>query len=140
MSDLTAQAQNFNWLLADFVNGTHGVEHALGVSSDGLVIAISDGLDRETGDQFAAITSGLASLAAGAARCFDYSGVDQVIVEMHEGMLFVSKISDGSSLGVIASKDCDIGLVAYEMTVLVKKAGVVLTPELIAELKGAFLG
>ena len=37
----------------------------------------------------------------------------------------------------MASEDCDVGLVGYEMAVLVDKAGSVLTPELRAELQGA---
>ena len=44
-------------------------------------------------------------------------------------------ISQGSSLGVIAEKNCEIGLVAYEMTLMVERAGEVLTPDLVAELK-----
>ena len=37
----------------------------------------------------------------------------------------------------MAGADCDVGLVGYEMAVLVDKAGSVLTPELRAELQGA---
>ena len=36
-----------------------------------------------------------------------------------------------------AEADCDVGLVAYEMAVLVEKAGTVLTPELRAELQAS---
>jgi hypothetical protein len=38
-------------------------------------------------------------------------------------------ISDGSSLAVLASADCDMGLVAYEMALLVERVGRALTPE-----------
>jgi uncharacterized protein len=37
-------------------------------------------------------------------------------------------ISDGSSLAVLARGDCDMGLVAYEMTLLAERAGSALTP------------
>jgi hypothetical protein len=37
----------------------------------------------------------------------------------------------------VASAECDVGLVGYEMAVLVEKAGNVLTPELRAELQAA---
>ena len=37
-------------------------------------------------------------------------------------------ISNGSSLAVLAASTCDLGLVAYEMTLLVERAGRVLTP------------
>ena len=52
-------------------------------------------------------------------------------------ILFVTGISDGSCLAVVAEGSCDVGLVAYEMTVLVERAGAVLTPELRMELQGA---
>ena len=39
-------------------------------------------------------------------------------------------ISDGSSLAVLASADCDMGLVAYEMALLVERVGRALTPDM----------
>ncbi len=48
-------------------------------------------------------------------------------------------ISDGSCLAVVADAGCDIGLVGYEMAVLVERTGAVLTPELRAELSGTLL-
>jgi hypothetical protein len=51
----------------------------------------------------------------------------------------VSSISDGSCLGVVAQRGCDIGLVGYQTTLLVERAGAVLTPDLVAELKQEML-
>ncbi|MDH3679449.1 MAG: roadblock/LC7 domain-containing protein [Acidimicrobiia bacterium] len=132
---VSKEAQDFNWLLKQFVERTDGVREAVAVSSDGLLLAASAGRQRENVEQFAAITSGLISLTAGAAACYDFKAVEQVIVEMTEGYQFVTAIGDGSTLGVIADRDCDIGQVAYEMTHLCKRAGAALTPALIAELK-----
>ena len=42
--------------------------------------------------------------------------------------MFVMAISDGSSLAVLASLECDTDLVSYEMTLLVEAVGDVLTP------------
>ena len=123
-------------LLATFVASLDGVEHALVVSSDGLAVTTSPGLTREVIDQFSAITSGLVSLTQGASRCFDYEAMDQVIVEMRRGFLFVAAVSDGSCLSVVADKTCDIGLVGYEMTLLAESAGELLTPELVTQLRG----
>ena len=133
--DVSQEAQDFNWLLVQFVEKTDGVQEAIAVSSDGLLLAASAGRRRENVEQFAAITSGLISLTGGAAACFDFDGVEQVIVEMSKGYLFVTAIGDGSTLGVIADSDCDIGLIAYEMTLLCQRAGAALTPALVAELK-----
>lgn len=132
---VSEEARNFNWLLMQFVEKTDGVQEAIAVSSDGLLLAASAGRDRENVEQFAAITSGLISLTGGAATCFDFDGVEQVIVEMGRGYMFVTAIGDGSTLGVVADRDCDIGLVAYEMTLVCQRAGAALTPALVAELK-----
>jgi hypothetical protein len=61
--------------------------------------------------------------------------VTQTVVEMDRGFLFVMSISDGSCLTVLATSNCNVGVVAYEMTVLVTRAGDVLTPSLRAELQ-----
>ena len=50
---------------------------------------------------------------------------------------FGSAINDGSCLTVLAASSCDVGVVAYEMTVLVTRTGDVLTPRLRAELQAA---
>jgi uncharacterized protein len=137
MSNLSSAAQNINWLIANFVSQVPGVQEAVVVSADGLPMAVSEGLDRDSADRFAAVASGLIGLAYGAAGRFDGGGVNEIVVEMERAFLFVTGISDGSSLAVMAASDCDVGLVGYEMAVLVDKAGSVLTPELRAELQGA---
>jgi predicted regulator of Ras-like GTPase activity (Roadblock/LC7/MglB family) len=72
-----------------------------------------------------------------APRCIDGGLVTQTVVEMDQGLLVVMAISDGSCLTVLAASACDVGVVAYEMTVLVTRAGDVLTPGLRAELQAA---
>jgi predicted regulator of Ras-like GTPase activity (Roadblock/LC7/MglB family) len=57
------------------------------------------------------------------------------MVEMSTGFLFVASISDGSCLGVLSTKDADVGLVGYEMTLLVERFGSVLTPQVRAGLR-----
>jgi predicted regulator of Ras-like GTPase activity (Roadblock/LC7/MglB family) len=135
MPQLSDDARNLNWLVGNFVKATPGVAHALVVSADGLPVALSDRLDRPRADQLAAIASGLASLTQGATRCFDGGLVAQTVVEMERGFLFVMSISDGSCLAVLAASTCNVGVVAYEMTVLSARAGDVLTPSLRAELQ-----
>jgi predicted regulator of Ras-like GTPase activity (Roadblock/LC7/MglB family) len=55
---------------------------------------------------------------------------------MGGGFLFVTSISDSSALAVMCDPDCDIGLIGYEMSLLVSRIGQVLTPALRAELQG----
>ncbi len=135
MSQLSDTATNFNWLIDDFVDKTAGVTDAIAVSSDGLLIATSRSLERQDAEQVAAIVTGMVSLSEGASRAFGFDGLQQVIVSMKGGFMFVSSISLGSALGVVATAGCDIGLVGYQTTLLVEKAGALLTPELIAELR-----
>jgi len=104
------------------------VAHAIVVSADGLPLAFSDGFPADRADQLAAVASGLSSLTQGAARVFEAGPVIQTVVEMEGGLLLVMAISNGSSLAVLAASDCDMGLVAYEMTLLVERVGRALTP------------
>ncbi len=129
------EAKNFNWLLQQFVEQTDGVQEAIAVSSDGLLLAASAGRQRENVEQFAAAIAGLTSLAAGAARCFGFNDVEQLIVEMSGGFMFVAAIGDGSTLGLLADQHCDVGLIGYEMTLLLNRVGSALNPTLVAELK-----
>jgi hypothetical protein len=112
-----------DWLLADFVKETPGVRHSLVVSADGLRLAASELLDPAFADRLAAATSGLISLARGAAKVLAAEPVSQTIVEMAGGYLFVSSLAQGSTLTVYADRECDIGLLGYEMTMLANRAG-----------------
>ncbi|WP_045748580.1 roadblock/LC7 domain-containing protein [Actinoplanes rectilineatus] len=112
---------------------TDGVRDAVAVSSDGLLIAGSDGLSRAEADQLAAIVSSMASLARSASRRYDFDGLKLIMIEMHRGFLLVSVIAGGSCLGVVAGSDCDLGLVGYEISLLTERFGGLLTPALIAD-------
>jgi predicted regulator of Ras-like GTPase activity (Roadblock/LC7/MglB family) len=123
-----ALVQDLNWLLTNFVEQVPSAAHAIVVSSDGLAMARSHGLPPDRVDQLAAVTSGLTSLTHGGARVFEGGRVTQTMVDMQRGLLIVMAISGGSSLAVLAAADCDTGLVAYEMTLLVERVGSALTP------------
>src|SRR5690606_26909751 len=116
------------------------IKQAVVVSSDGLAMAVSDGTDRETADRLSAVASGMIALAYGSAGRFGAGSVCNVIVEMTEGWLFVTGISDGSLRCVLTGKNVDIGAVAYEMALFAERAGEVLNPEVREELKAALVG
>jgi len=128
---------SFAWLITDFVHRVPGAAHAVVVSADGLLLASSKGLPKDRADQLAAVASGLTSLARGAAKVFEGGTVAQTVVEMANGFLFLMSVSDGSCLAVLGSPESDIGLVVYEMTLLVERVGQQLTPEMRAQLQGA---
>lgn len=126
---------DLDWLLEDFVDRVPGASSAAVVTADGLVLCVSAQISRDRADQLAAITSGLASLTDGAALFFSAGSVRQLIVEMEDGFLFVARVSDGSVLAVMCESSCDIGLIGYEMSLLIGRIGNVLTPELRARLQ-----
>lgn len=128
---------DFGWFITDFVRRVPEVAHAVVVSADGLLLAGSYALPADRAEQVSTVASGLVSLAQGAARCFDYGDVVQTIVEMKLGYLFLMSISDGSCLAVLAAPNCQMDVVAYEMSMLVERMATRLTPELRAQLAAA---
>ena len=124
----TVDGRQLDWLLVDFVRSTAGARHAVVVSADGLRLAASQGVGEALGDQLAAVTSGLLSLAMGVASSFGAGPVRQTIIEMAGGYLFVTSISEGSMLAVFAERTCDMGMIGYEMTLLAARVGHMLTP------------
>lgn len=135
MTTLSAEATNFNWLLGNFSKRVPGVRHTLVVSADGLLMAMSEDMDRTNADRMAALVAGLASLTRGAARQLNAGGMRQAIVEMDRLLLFTTNVSDGSILAVVADATADVGLVGYEMALLVARAEASMTPQLIAEMR-----
>jgi predicted regulator of Ras-like GTPase activity (Roadblock/LC7/MglB family) len=133
----TVGGRQLDWLLVDFVRGTAGTRHALVVSADGLRLAASEAVGTALGDQLAAVTSGLLSLAQGVAGSFEAGEVRQTIVEMAGGYLFVTSISEGSLLAVFAERACDMGMIGYEMTLLADRVGHLLSPGRRAPVPGA---
>ena len=124
----TVDGRQLDWLLVDFVRSTAGARHALVVSADGLRLAASEEIGEALGDQLAAVTSGLLSLAQGVATAFTAGPVRQTIVEMAGGYLFVTSISEGSVLAVLAERACDMAMIGDEMTLLAARVGHMLTP------------
>lgn len=135
MTTMSTEATNFSWLLDNFVRNVPGVTHTLVVSADGLLMAMSDKLDRTQGDQLSAIVSGISSLTRGAARQLNGGEVRQAIVEMDNMFLFSMAISDGSVMAVMADAGCDVGLIGYEMALLVSRTEQTLTPQLVGEMR-----
>jgi uncharacterized protein len=117
-----------DWLLDDFAGRVPHVAQAVAVSSDGLVVAATRTLTKDRADQLAAVASGLVSLLAGAARLLEAGSVVSNLTELDGGFMFSMAVSSGASLMVLASRQCDIGTVSYEMTELINKVGPLLTP------------
>jgi len=119
-TDTTGQ---LSWLLDNLVNKVEHIKQALILSRDGLVVAASQGLAREDGEHLSALAAGVQSLARGAGQHFHGGEVRQTIVEMEFAFLFVSAAGKGTCLAVLTSSEPNVGLVAYEMAMLVRRMG-----------------
>ncbi|MEV1053837.1 roadblock/LC7 domain-containing protein [Streptomyces sp. NPDC049887] len=110
-------------LLTSLVDRVADLRHAIVLSEDGLVISRSTSLDRTGSERLAATASALMSL--GSAICADAGGggVLQVLIEMRDGFLVLTSAGRGTHLAVLAASKADIGVVAFEMNMLVKKIG-----------------
>jgi uncharacterized protein len=127
------EQSDLGWVLDDFVLRVADVAHTIVVSADGILLARSSTLPEENADQLGAIASGLTSLSEAASRAFDAGSIRQACVEMEQGYLFTMAMSRNANLAVLATPDCELGLLAYEMSMLVEHVGDRLTPELRAE-------
>jgi uncharacterized protein len=123
--DPARQRQDLGRLITEFTERVPEVQHALVVSSDGLLLAASDQTQRDHLDQLSAITAGLMSLARTAADIFDCGAVNDALVVMERGTLVVMAVGDSASLSVLTTA-ADLDLVAYEMTMLGEQVGSVI--------------
>ena len=128
-----------SWLLNSLCERVPDVAHAIALSSDGLLMATSERIERSQAEQLAAVACAFSSLALGTSKHVGGGAVKQTTVEMENGFLFVTAIGEGSALAVLASTDADMGLVGYEMAMLVSRVGEFLTPALRSELATAFV-
>jgi uncharacterized protein len=119
----TTSTIDITWLVNDLVERVAHAEQAVVLSSDGLLIAKSAGLGREDAEHLSAVAAGLHGLARGAGRRFGRGSVRQTIIEMESGFLFVTAGGNGACLAVLGTEDADVGLIAYEMAMIVARVG-----------------
>jgi predicted regulator of Ras-like GTPase activity (Roadblock/LC7/MglB family) len=126
MGDSTTTGE-LDWLLDDLVARVAGARRAVVLSADGLMIGRSRELTRDDAEHLSAVASGFQTLARGTGHHFGGGHVRQTVVEMDHAFLVVTAAGQGASLALITTADADMGMVAYEMNLLVKKVGAVLT-------------
>ncbi|WP_306371161.1 roadblock/LC7 domain-containing protein [Nocardiopsis sp. CC223A] len=118
---------NLDWLLDDLADRVVGAAHAIVLSADGILLGRSRELPPEDAEHLSALASAFQSLARGTGRHFGGGDVRQTVVEMEHSYLFVTAAGAGACLAVLATEDADVGLVAYEMNLRVKRVGQFLT-------------
>ena len=119
----TMQTAHLTWLLDDLIQRVPAAHQAVVLSADGLLMGASAGLRREDAEHLSAMAAGFQSLAKGASRHFRAGPVRQTVVEMESAFLFVTAAGHGACLAVLAGRDADLGIIAYEMAMLVTRVG-----------------
>lgn len=127
MVEMTTATGDLNWLLDDLVDRVVGAEHATVLSADGLLLGRSRALSADDAEHLSAVASAFQSLARGTGRHFGGGAVRQTVVEMERAYLFVTAAGQGACLAVLATEDADVGLIAYEMNMRIKRVGQFLT-------------
>ena len=123
MGYTTNQSANLTWLLDDLIERVPSAQQAVVLSADGLMMGASATLSREDAEHLSAMAAGFQCLAKGASRHFRAGPVRQTVVEMEDAFLFVTAAGLGACLAVLAASDADLGLIAYEMAMLVTRVG-----------------
>jgi len=123
MTQTKSNGEQLGWLLDNLVSRVANVRQALLLSRDGLVVATSKNMSREEGDNLSALAAGVHSLARGVGKQVGNEEVRQTIIEMESGFLLVTAAGSGTCLAVVTGPGADLGLVAYEMAILVKRSG-----------------
>ncbi|QXJ23577.1 roadblock/LC7 domain-containing protein [Actinomadura graeca] len=116
-------SSDLGWLLDDLVHRLPHARSAVVLSADGLLMASSKGVTQDDGEHLAAVAAGIQSLAKGAGTRFGGGPVRQTIVEMQSAFMLVTVAGKGACLAVLAGEDADVGLIAYEMAMLVTAMG-----------------
>jgi predicted regulator of Ras-like GTPase activity (Roadblock/LC7/MglB family) len=117
------QSGQLDWLLDDLVARVAKVTRAVILSRDGLAAGSSGGMSREDSEYLCAAAAAFQSLAKGTSQHFGGGAVRQTVIEMESAFLFVMAAGEGSCLAVVAAQGADVGMVAYEMALLVRRVG-----------------
>ncbi len=126
---MMANTGELNWLLDELVQRLAGSERVVLLSADGLLIGRSGNLSVADAEHLSALCSGFQSLARGTGRQFGGGEVRQTVVEMDNAFLVVTAAGRGACLALLAEAEADMGMVAYQMNLMVKRVGTAMSSE-----------
>ena len=131
---MTSAAENspdLDWLITSFAERIPGVESVVVLSTDGLVTAVRRARQGHGRHRRRHLRPRQPHGGGGPA----HGGRQRQPGHRRDGRLPLRHHHQrGSALAVMCGPDCDIGLIGYEMSMLVARIGQVLTPALRAEL------
>ncbi|WP_432197444.1 roadblock/LC7 domain-containing protein [Streptomyces sp. bgisy027] len=115
---------DLSWML-DSALEIPGALHAVLVSADGLLMARTKDLGRDSADTVAAAMSGVQSLSRSLGFFADGEHMQwrQTLVEFDGGWVFLISAGEGAYLAVSAAPDIDMADITFRMQQLVGQLG-----------------
>ncbi|MFB6641589.1 roadblock/LC7 domain-containing protein [Streptomyces chartreusis] len=115
---------DLSWML-DSALEIPGALHAVLVSADGLLMARTKDLGRDSADTVAAAMSGVQSLSRSLDFFVDGEHMQwrQTLVEFDGGWVFLISAGDGAYLAVSATRNIDMADITFRMQQLVGQLG-----------------
>ncbi|MFH8701315.1 roadblock/LC7 domain-containing protein [Streptomyces chartreusis] len=115
---------DLSWML-DSALEMPGALHAVLVSADGLLMARTKDLGRDSADTVAAAMSGVQSLSRSLGFFVDGEHMQwrQTLVEFDGGWVFLISAGEGAYLAVSAARDVDMADITFRMQQLVGQLG-----------------
>ncbi|WP_432012735.1 roadblock/LC7 domain-containing protein [Streptomyces cucumeris] len=113
------------WILDEHILPLADTKRALLLSSDGLMVACSQGVGADLADRMSAAVSGLQSLSCEAAEFADCERDpwELTVIEYGGGYVFLMAAAEGTFLAVSAAKNADVEAVSYAMEKTVGRLG-----------------
>lgn len=125
MNTARTNLSGLGWILDQHLVRLPHTLRALLLTSDGLVAATSQGVDRDLADRMAAAVSGMQSLSREAAEFADCRDApwELTMIQYGDGYLFFMAAGPGTYLALSAGKDADVEAVSYAMEKTVDRLG-----------------
>ncbi len=121
---------DLGWMLDEVVKMPEA-RHAILLSSDGMLRARSQGIERDEAERQAAALSGLQSISRSTSEFCNQTQQEnpwrQTLVEFAHGYVFLIAAGPGAYLAVSATEHVDMEAVTYRMQKLVDRLGKELT-------------
>ncbi|WP_331732702.1 roadblock/LC7 domain-containing protein (plasmid) [Streptomyces sp. NBC_00015] len=115
---------DLSWVLKPIAD-TARVRHAVIASSDGMLVAKSESLDRDTAEGIAAMScSGISAIRAAADQALNApSPIETVTTVSKEGIVIIMPAAYNTFLVVAGERDMAIGTVANTVALQARKLG-----------------
>ncbi|WP_052457034.1 roadblock/LC7 domain-containing protein [Streptomyces sp. AcH 505] len=121
---LRTTEETMSWVLDPLTEIPH-VRHAVVLTTDGLIEGRSADLPRADAEGASAMLASIMSASRGLLGAYEGSAgaspVRQVVIEGHDGYAFLTSAGENTVISVYADIDVDLGVVAHEVQVQVKK-------------------